>query len=80
MRLLLRRGCKRAGHGRSASGVSATVVPELAEAAEGAGQRLQEPLAARIAYAVRAGELPAHLDKGLTTAVAAGVTRVLNRS
>ena len=34
----------------------AAVVPELAEAAEGAGQRLQEPLAARIAYAVRAGE------------------------
>jgi transcriptional regulator BetI-like protein len=33
----------------------AAVVPELAEAAEGAAQRLQEPLAARIAYAVRAG-------------------------
>jgi AcrR family transcriptional regulator len=40
----------------------AAVVPELAEAAEGAAQRLQEPLAARIAYAARAGELPAHLD------------------
>src|ERR1700728_4464960 len=40
----------------------AAVVPDLAEAAEGAAQRLQEPLAARIAYAVRAGELPAHLD------------------
>jgi AcrR family transcriptional regulator len=40
----------------------AAVVPALAEAAEGAAQRLQEPLAARIAYAVRAGELPAHLD------------------
>jgi AcrR family transcriptional regulator len=40
----------------------AAVVPELAEAAEGAAQRLQEPLAARVAYAVRAGELPAHLD------------------
>ena len=40
----------------------AAVVPELAEAAEGAAQRLQEPLAARIAYAVQAGELPAHLD------------------
>jgi AcrR family transcriptional regulator len=40
----------------------AAVVPELAEAADGAAQRLQEPLAARIAYAVRAGELPAHLD------------------
>ena len=40
----------------------AAVVPELADAAEGAAQRLQEPLATRIAYAVRAGELPAHLD------------------
>jgi AcrR family transcriptional regulator len=40
----------------------AAVVPELAEAAEGAAQRLQEPLAARIAYAARAGELPAYLD------------------
>jgi AcrR family transcriptional regulator len=38
------------------------VTPELAEAAEGAAQRLQEPLAARIAYAVQTGELPAHLD------------------
>ena len=40
----------------------AAVVPELADAAEGAAQRLQEPLAARIAYAARAGELSAHLD------------------
>jgi AcrR family transcriptional regulator len=40
----------------------AAVAPELADAAEGAAQRLQEPLAARIAYAARAGELPAHLD------------------
>ena len=40
----------------------AAVVPELAEAAEGAGQRLQEPLAARIAHAMQTGELPAHLD------------------
>jgi AcrR family transcriptional regulator len=40
----------------------AAVVPALAEAAERAGQRLQEPLAARIAYAVRAGELPTHVD------------------
>jgi AcrR family transcriptional regulator len=40
----------------------AAVVPELAEAAEGAAQRLQEPLAARIAYAARAGELPARLN------------------
>jgi hypothetical protein len=40
----------------------AAVVPALAEAAEGAAQRLQEPLAARIAHAVQAGELPAHLD------------------
>jgi AcrR family transcriptional regulator len=38
------------------------VVPELADAAEGAAQRLQEPLAARIAYAVQAGELPPGLD------------------
>ena len=40
----------------------AAVVPALAEAAEGAAQRLQEPLAARFAHAVQAGELPAHLD------------------
>jgi AcrR family transcriptional regulator len=40
----------------------AAVVPALADAAEGAAQRLQEPLAARIAYAVQAGELPGHLD------------------
>src|SRR5579875_3809619 len=40
------------------------VTPELAAAAEGAAHRLQEPLAARIAHAVRAGELPAHLDAG----------------
>jgi AcrR family transcriptional regulator len=40
----------------------AAVVPALADAAEGAAQRLQEPLAERIAYAVQAGELPAHLD------------------
>ncbi len=40
----------------------AAVVPALAAAAEGAAQRLQEPLAARIAHAVQAGELPAHLD------------------
>jgi hypothetical protein len=40
----------------------AAVVPALAEAAESAAQRLQAPLAARIAHAVRAGELPAHLD------------------
>ena len=38
------------------------VVPALAGAAEGAAQRLQEPLAARIAHAVRAGELPSHLE------------------
>src|ERR1700683_4536998 len=30
------------------------VVPALADAAEGAAQRLQEPLAARIAYAIKA--------------------------
>src|SRR5580704_16708021 len=40
----------------------AAVVPALADAAEGAAQRLQEPLAARFAHAVAAGELPAHLD------------------
>jgi AcrR family transcriptional regulator len=40
----------------------AAVVPALADAAESAAQRLQEPLAARIAHAVQAGELPAHLD------------------
>ena len=40
----------------------AAVVPALADAAESAAQRLQEPLAARIAYAVQASELPAHLD------------------
>jgi AcrR family transcriptional regulator len=40
----------------------AAVVPALADAAEGAAQRLQEPLAARITHLVRAGELPAHLD------------------
>ena len=38
------------------------VVPALADAAEGAAQRLQEPLAARIAHAAQAGELPPHLD------------------
>ena len=42
----------------------AVVVPALADAAEGAARRIQEPLAARIARAVRAGELPAHLDPG----------------
>lgn len=42
----------------------AAVVPELADAAEGTAQRLQEPLAARIGYAVKTGELPAHLDAG----------------
>jgi AcrR family transcriptional regulator len=40
----------------------AAVVPALAEAAEGAAQRLQEPLAARFAHAVQTGEVPAHLD------------------
>jgi AcrR family transcriptional regulator len=40
----------------------AAVVPALAGAAEGAAGRLQEPLAARIAYAAEAGELPADLD------------------
>jgi AcrR family transcriptional regulator len=40
----------------------ASVTPELADASEGAAQRLQEPLAARIGHLVQAGELPAHLD------------------
>jgi len=40
----------------------AAVAPELSEASEGAAERLQEPLAARIAYLVRTGELPARLD------------------
>lgn len=40
----------------------AAVVPALAAAAEGTAQRLQEPLVARIAHLVQAGELPAHLD------------------
>jgi BetI-type transcriptional repressor, C-terminal len=40
----------------------AAVAPELSDASEGAAQRLQEPLAARIAYLVGTGELPAHLD------------------
>ena len=40
----------------------AAVVPALADAAEGAAQRLQEPLVERIAYATAAGELPAYLD------------------
>ena len=40
----------------------AAVVPDLADAAEGAAQRLQEPLAARIAHLVQAGELSAQLD------------------
>jgi AcrR family transcriptional regulator len=38
------------------------IEPALAGASEGAAQRLQEPLAARIAHLVRAGALPAHLD------------------
>jgi AcrR family transcriptional regulator len=38
------------------------VVPALADAAEGAAQRLQEPLAGRIACAIQAGELPTSLD------------------
>ena len=39
----------------------AAVVPALADASEGAAQRLQEPLAERIAHLVEAGELPAHV-------------------
>jgi AcrR family transcriptional regulator len=40
----------------------AAVVPALADASEGAAQRLQEPLATRIAHLVEAGELPPRLD------------------
>lgn len=40
----------------------AAVVAALADTAESAAQRLQQPLAARIAHAVQAGELSAHLD------------------
>jgi hypothetical protein len=40
----------------------AAVVPALADAAESAAQRLQEPLAVRIAQAVKGGELPEHID------------------
>ena len=40
----------------------AAVAPELSDASEGAAQRLQEPLAARIAHLVRTGDLPARLD------------------
>jgi AcrR family transcriptional regulator len=40
----------------------AAVVPALAGASESAAQRLQEPLAARIAHLVNTGELPAHRD------------------
>jgi AcrR family transcriptional regulator len=40
----------------------AAVVPALADASESAAQRLQEPLAARIAQAVKGGELPEHVD------------------
>src|SRR6516225_7395879 len=42
----------------------AAVVPDLAAAADDAAQRLQEPFTARIAHAIKAGELPAHLDPG----------------
>jgi AcrR family transcriptional regulator len=40
----------------------AAVVPALADAAEGATQRLQEPLAARISHAMQTGELRDDLD------------------
>ena len=40
----------------------AAVVPELAAAADDAAQWLQEPLTARIAHAIQARELPAHLN------------------
>jgi AcrR family transcriptional regulator len=40
----------------------AAVEPDLADAADSAAQRLQTPLAARIAHAVTAGELRADID------------------
>jgi AcrR family transcriptional regulator len=40
----------------------AAVAPELSDASEGAAQRLQEPLATRIAHLVQAGELPTSVD------------------
>jgi AcrR family transcriptional regulator len=40
----------------------AAVAPELSDASEGAAQRLQEPLAVRIAHLVGTGDLPAQLD------------------
>jgi AcrR family transcriptional regulator len=46
----------------------AAVAPELSDASEGAAQRLQEPLATRIAHLVRTGELPASLDAGRAAA------------
>ena len=42
----------------------AAVVPELAAAADDAARRLHEPLTDRIAHAIHAGQLPAHLDPG----------------
>jgi AcrR family transcriptional regulator len=46
----------------------AAVAPELSDASEGAAQRLQEPLATRIAHLVRTGDLPAQLDAEETAA------------
>lgn len=40
----------------------AAVEPDLADAADSAAQRLQSPLAARIAHSVNAGELRADID------------------
>ena len=42
----------------------AAVVPGLAAAADDAARRLHEPLTDRIAHAIHAGQLPAHLDPG----------------
>jgi hypothetical protein len=47
---------------RSAPSTRTLTAFSARSAAEGAAQRLQEPLAARFAYAVQAAELPAHLD------------------
>jgi AcrR family transcriptional regulator len=46
----------------------AAVAPELSDASEGAAQRLQEPLATRIAHLVLTGDLPAQLDAEETAA------------
>ena len=56
----------------------AAVEPDLADAADTAAQRLQSPLAARIAHSVNAGELRADIDpraRGDAAAAAAAARR-----